>query len=104
MTAQHTRAPWNLQGEMTYDESGHYIGGLAIEGDDNIIAEITPWQSPLEAQANAHLLVAAPKLLEALQDAREWVVNGEVDGVDCDELLVIEILDAAIAEATGRAS
>jgi hypothetical protein len=51
------------------------------------------WHAP-EHEANAKLIAAAPKLLEALQVARDVIVNGGEIPED------MALIDAAIAEAT----
>jgi hypothetical protein len=93
---------WTLYGHIN-GEGVQAIGDFtAREAAEEVYTRITglPFTGSYYADAHLRVMHAAPKLLEALQDAREWVVHGEVDGVACDELLVIDILDTAIAEAT----
>jgi hypothetical protein len=55
-------------------------------------------------QDRVRVMHAGPRLLEALKDAREWIVSGEVDGVAFDELSVIDVIDEVMAAAEGRAA
>jgi len=67
MSAKHTPGPW------------HYwqrdIGGFRIEvsEDDPPLALVpTNGRPPVEVEANARLIAAAPKMLEALTVIRDW--------------------------------
>ncbi|MFC3638861.1 hypothetical protein ACFONL_16085 [Camelimonas fluminis] len=63
------------------------------------VSELLP-ENADRATANAHLIAAAPELLEALKVAREgFVVAGSMPLSDADTL---ELIDAAIAKAEAR--
>jgi hypothetical protein len=62
--AKHTKGPWRIIPEheaisrwIVGDESGESIADCSPAG---------PWWNPEEADANAHLIAAAPELLEIL--------------------------------------
>lgn len=46
---------------------------------------------------------ARADLLEALKNAREWISTGEVDGVEFDEGMMLDAIDAALAKTKGAA-
>lgn len=105
INAQYTPGPWNIEGEAKYDDTGHYIGGLSIAGDNNNIAIITPWQAPLEAQENARLIAAAPEMLVALQEVLNSLTYA-ADALrvppDSQFTYTIHQVRAAITKATGE--
>lgn len=65
----HTPGPWNVESTrpVSYDECGNYLSGYVIEQEYINVAEVCGGINPMEAQANAHLIAAAPELLEACQ-------------------------------------
>ena len=98
---------------MTSDEVTRPLAvgedGLNIYAEDTCVATIYPdlnedgrgWKqaSILEANARAHLLAAAPDLLEQLKHARALLLDAySVFGEDR-----LKGIDAAIAKAEGRA-
>lgn len=93
MKAQHTPGPWELH------ESNAIVGGKI---DDHRI-----WLRPVIArfetgvsEANAHLIAAAPELLEALLDLCHF---GSIEATP-DQIGIIQTIGkarAAIAKATG---
>lgn len=65
---KHTPGPWKLEGNPRFDEeTGCYAGGYGIVGELEIICELCERLAPLEAEANARLIAAAPELLETLE-------------------------------------
>lgn len=77
--AQHTPGPWQI------------VDRWKIVGDDMVLANMS---GPRQG-ANARLIAAAPKMLEALQAVMgEW---REGYGLNC-----VEQVRAAIAKATGE--
>lgn len=91
--SKHTPGPWE------YDNGG--VSRLKDHsGELRLMVDITT-DSPIvgEDEANAHLIAAAPDLLEALRRARrEWHVGfGVLSGETTDAI------DRAIAKAEGRA-
>ncbi|EMA3643527.1 hypothetical protein U2T78_004345 [Providencia stuartii] len=87
-----TPAPWrchdkrpNCSGYSIFGNDGQYIGFV---GDSD---ELTP------IDANAHLIAAAPELLEQLIRLRNKIASYKPD--DDDDL---DIVDAVIAKALGQ--
>lgn len=87
-----TPAPWrchdkrpNCSGYSIFGNDGQYIGFV---GDSD---ELTP------IDANAHLIAAAPELLEQLIRLRNKIASYKPD--DEDDL---DIVDAVIAKALGQ--
>lgn len=105
MTSKHTPAPWKavINGvgywevvhpwpEQSFEEANHYsptvVHVCTKEGD--------------EQEANARLIAAAPKLLEALKEslaALEWVVEQGGVVCFCKENNAINSARAAISKA-----
>lgn len=91
MEFKHSPAPWrchdkrpNCSGYSIVGNDGQYIGFV---GDSDEL-------SPIEA--NAHLIAAAPELLEQLIRLRNKIASYKPD--DDDDL---DIVDAVIAKALG---
>ena len=88
MTSKHTPGPWSVEHDFM-DESA-----FAILSDDCVVA--TAWGND-HVDANAHLIAAAPDMLEALR--------GVVDTcrADCPAgLPALSDARAALAKAEGR--
>ncbi|HEM8274934.1 TPA: hypothetical protein U2M58_003924 [Providencia stuartii] len=92
MEFKHTPAPWrchdkrpNCSGYSIFGNDGQYI---AFVGDSDQL-------SPIDA--NAHLIAAAPELLEQLIRLRNKIASYKPD--DEDDL---DIVDAVIAKALGQ--
>lgn len=93
---QHTKGPWKVWlSTKTLELTVHTLPS------DTKVADIT-YITREQTKANAKLIAAAPELLEALEDAAEWVSTGKVDGVSFDEIQVIEVLRETIAKAKGE--
>ena len=94
--SKHTPGPWLLVEIYT---SQHWaIFPAAPEGDFTNLATVHRSQIESENEANAHLIAAAPDMLEALKAFR-----GYLDGDLYARLkLVEEQADAAIAKAEGK--
>lgn len=98
MSAKHTPGPWSI---ITSETCDLYAG---IESDDFSIVVIgypeedddggVRGKTPEEALANAHLIAAAPELLEALIELRNFYI--EMTG------LPPVAANAAIAKAKGE--
>lgn len=101
MTTKHTPGPW----EIDYNDSSNPI----IGADKQVVARVAhlaAWRHPLEAEANARLIAAAPELLDLAKSALEelgkmdftlsanW--NGSI------KTNVALFLEKAIAKAEGR--
>lgn len=86
----HTPGPWFVKGQFIgprlSEDSGIQLKVARVAGDE----------TDAEADANAHLIAAAPDLLEALVEAAEFIqpFNRAED--------LLDRIDAAIAKATGR--
>jgi hypothetical protein len=101
--AMHTKGPWKINNNI-----GH-------KGELGIIADTAPciiaimgnqkvW--PAEAEANAHLIAAAPDLLEAckalLEEFNSRTALIETCDMTDDELVAIQKAEQAIAKTEGR--
>jgi hypothetical protein len=97
---------WTLCGHIPGDGAMEIGDFDSREHAEEAFQRITgiPFAGTREVQDRVRVMHAGPRLLEALQDAREWIINGEVDGVAFDELSVVDVLDAAVASVTGRAA
>lgn len=92
MNTQHTTGPWMVS---RYSQST-VLKSINIRGGNEHIARVVvpdTAQSIEEYEANAHLIAAAPELLEALENVLYWD-NGKPEW---------EVARAAIAKATGVA-
>lgn len=101
MKTQHTPGPWSVKDKLV--NCSHYVcceQNIPVAVIPNIMTATEDGKRidgvPL---ANAHLIAAAPDLLEALQKISE-LCEGCSDG--CAELGAVA--DAAIAKATGRSN
>ena len=99
METKHTPGPW---GHYQRDGSAHlrFISGPSPRAIAIATIESIPekYQDAESIEANAHLIAAAPDMLEALESI--------LDGVDCQPGYIrergIEIARAAIAKAKGK--
>ena len=97
--SKHTKGPWKSGGCAVYQVGGDYIADL-VSGVAN------PNRDPDETEANAHLMAAAPKMLEELKKAQTYILNvskasiskGDHDYADYDLLDKVETI---IAKAEG---
>ena len=90
MTQTHTPGPWRTVDKTRIEAEGF-----------GLIAALRGESSPhydTELDANAHLIAAAPDLLEAAE-----AIESALDGVVCDYEPQIMALRAAIAKARGQA-
>lgn len=96
--AKHTKGPWRVRSTETI----HLIEAEALKsftGTRVFVAEIHFWSnghgpSREQALANAHLIAAAPDLLEACR----YIVEAGETG---DEMRAIELARAALSKAEG---
>jgi hypothetical protein len=64
----HTMAPWHVKLHSGFGDDGLPVTGVWIESTEGFsIASLIPHRP---VRANAHLIAAAPDLLEALREAR----------------------------------
>lgn len=112
MSATHTPGPWKYQrdgrsdamlGKPGWDSDDPTQCGRNVYGNTYLVAHVpdtSPWCIEAEAEANAHLIAAAPELLAALL----FVANDPRDflGTQFTPQDAKAIRDA-IAKATGKA-
>lgn len=108
-TPGHTPEPWINKGNEG-------AGAVSIVGDAQQLVCLVYGATPEERDTNAHLITAAPELLEALKLARDTVYNAVRSSLSQDlydskeeyraALLnhsTIKRCDNALAKAAGRA-
>lgn len=96
MSGKHTPGHWTNQNGKVYDANGRLICSVEGHGYD---------PNNCAACANAHLIAAAPELLEAAEDILDHTAG--IFGCDVNEVRAInmgrlERLAAAIAKARGE--
>lgn len=104
MTDRHTPGPWRLSATPYGDDYGY------IENEHNIfVATIIRdgLADPNAPEANARLIAAAPRLLEALREVRIYLrVIARESAPDVgnrgDAVAAIQTIDEAITAATGE--
>lgn len=84
---EHTPAPWtrDTQSEWTDDDRKRgYVTLPIFDTDDLCVAEVhiaapgnEQGEAPEVGQANAHLIAAAPEMLDALKDALDVIQSHE---------------------------
>lgn len=105
--SQHTPGPWRLKTTGNYGNTIEARTGDTAEGTPRF-SVVCSYQTALprgnhtvdveeaNAQANGHLIAAAPDLLAALKVAQLWLdVDGRFD---------MQAINAAIAKAEGRST
>lgn len=91
-TCGHTPGPWQVDdGEIT---ASGFVLGLVYGTDDCPCSED---ETREECQANAHLIAAAPQLLQACQKFVQWLNEGQPRQTQN----VLSDAERAIAKATG---
>jgi len=106
VSEKHTPGPWDLW----VDKEGAFT--IRAEPEDGMVIakRNVGTNDPAEGIANAHLIAAAPELLEALKSARQFIVNGTEYGYirmpdkDCPDSAhdTLPKIQAAIAKAEGQ--
>lgn len=98
MTQPHTPAPWDVG-----NQPSNAIAWRVVASDDRDVAHV--FGSGAQSKANAHLIAAAPDLLEALKSLQAIMCDPENNpsfaGSDGDRTVAREAF-AAIAKAEGR--
>ena len=96
---KHTPGPWNIgekyQSIIAKHQTGHDDDKSIDAYGGHMICE------SVKMHANAHLIAAAPDLLEALEDLWDWVLAWWPDFMDYDDFNRL-IYEAAIAKAKGQ--
>lgn len=104
--SQHTPGPWRI-GPNPYNDREALIPIVDKDGEP-VLTVFSPHKSASisVSDADLRLMVAAPDLLEALRqlldEVREWNVV-LTDATAAKQRAVLELADAAIARAEGRA-
>lgn len=106
MTTSHTHGPWLITN--SHIENGEWVTGISSEKEDGTIALVVGSkarpgyvdESPVSGP-NAHLIAAAPELLEACLEAQK-LQTLHADNLTIHERNVVDTLHAAIAKAKGE--
>jgi hypothetical protein len=107
-TTKHTPGPWVASCRHIGYEGGDWPEDEFLQWE--VDGPRVPWGRGEFFQADARLIAAAPELLEALKTARafmsiasDWNIDeAEIDGQMRSTYDWIEVVDAAIAKATGE--
>ena len=97
--AKHTPGPWIVDTDYIIQD-----GGTSDENTISIVGDQEEWK------ANAHLIAAAPEMLDALEAAKQFIQNGIQYGYinmpdkDCGDsaLETPAKIEAAIQKARGQ--
>ena len=77
---KHTPGPWEVRADPShYDSFTTVVAGSGEQRKGmlrELIVEIGGWAGIETAEANARLIAAAPDMLEALKNARQFISNG----------------------------
>ena len=92
---EHTKRPW-----IRYVDEGRTVAILPA-GRPGDICKITTQNTDEESEANAHLIVTAPELLEAGRQVLE-AVGDSIDASSIPATAVLYALQLAIAKAEGK--
>lgn len=99
---KHTEGPWEVGNLIKNDFEVRYV---EIKGADGLkrIAKATYGQTDEECAANAHLIAAAPELLEALKGIIAWTNNTAMYHLKDEDLLPkgFEKWESLITKAEG---
>lgn len=90
--SKHTPRPWRFEyGEIRAEDKNGIVRALAkvekVVGED---------------EANAHLIAAAPEMLEALEEVARLPIAGPYPDGPCLDQADMDLVKAAIAKATGE--
>ena len=95
---KHTPGPWIAVEEKDWDK----LKVWSIE-HEHIDSDDVCWICDVYVEANAHLISAAPDLLDALKDVMAWIDNWDPSFTDDDEWDDTDNkVDVAIAKAEGN--
>lgn len=121
----HTPGPWDQRRPYNtlWDEigpRGEAVCVVRVRRENGVFSDEKQILPDPEGEANARLIAAAPGLLEALHAGRRAIGNHSAPGdcyatgpmtgdpikdlVQCPACIFIEMYDAAIAKAEGRAA
>lgn len=94
--AKHTAGPWAVQGRVSLSDCRSVVYRQAQDGQPSEDIALVGAISPSEQEANAHLISAAPELLDALITLEEASEHGSVE----EQEYAAKKARAAIAKAT----
>lgn len=100
----YTPGPWVVR---NHPDFGHMLAVIAPqyrkECDANhVVCELRAWRRP-KPDADARIIAAAPELLAALKDCRDWLVAiCDSNKLETTERGYLEAASNAIAKAEGR--
>lgn len=99
MSSKHTPGPWN------YQEWGRLILDSGTGSSVRLVATVALNTYRDQGSANAHLIAAAPDLLEVAQHCEELLVRYEINRIDGERIAdeALTRIRAAISKATGEA-
>ncbi|KJJ61529.1 hypothetical protein RT21_20025 [Pseudomonas sp. 10B238] len=100
MSNGHTPGPWIVDGSDISPANDVGLGICAISPVDLGGAKV--WHHGVETYANAHLIAAAPELLEALTELAD-LVEAIISGEYAPDSFTTQPARAAIAKARGTA-
>lgn len=95
---KHTKGPWEVGDLVENDYEPRFVQVLGNDGVKHI-AKAVYGQTDEECATNAHLIAAAPDLLEACKASVQSL--GEVYGMTDKEAHLLKMLQKAIIEAEG---
>lgn len=106
MSGSHTPGPWRVFLVKDGPNKGQLLGVGQETGEGVADAHGGLWGSGGEKLANAHLIAAAPDLLEALKATTAWIVelaeSGDAGFWDAEKAPEVIQARAAIAKATAQ--
>jgi len=102
----HTPGPWEVVDGGDFRQV-HGPGGEAIAFEPIVVHRGSPatgtWVDANGEEANLRLIAAAPEMLEALRQAKDWLDEVGCDcGTDEPGTCAMCLVDAAIAKAEGK--
>lgn len=96
--SKHTPGPWQSEGPDFFGDFNIILAGSAGEHDKRAVAAVVSnLRSEEEVVANAHLIAAAPDMLEALRPFARLAAHRPAD--DPDELIVANYRESLARDA-----
>lgn len=104
MTQKHTPGPWKIQPNNRREDNRKYITIIRDIGSMPRICEIDEnyEEEPELDVANARLIAAAPLLLGALEEARDFIRGFEDDEMQEGMEALMNLINKAINQAIGN--
>ena len=102
MKTQHTPGPWHV--EQPFGEPGTYVAVTFPGFSPGLVCRLIDQARTPEGIANARLIAAAPDLLAALEETRDFLMGGDsLESADpWVRELISDTIDPAIARARGE--